>query len=115
MSFIRTFRIEKSIYEKFHHSITYCTLDLNASLSPDYKNADTKSTQNVLSSFDWIKAFRNKNENENCEFLTDTLMNIFRNYISHKTKKFDYKTPEWMNTLIISALQKIVDTCENIP
>ena len=42
-------------------------------------------------------------------------MNIFRNYISHKTKKFDYKTPEWMNTLIISALQKIVDTCENIP
>ena len=33
-------------------------------------------------------------------------MNIFRNYISHKTKKFDYKTPEWMNTLIISALKK---------
>ena len=33
-------------------------------------------------------------------------MNIFRNYIPHKTKKFDYKTPEWMNTLIISALKK---------
>ena len=33
-------------------------------------------------------------------------MNIFRNYIPHKTKNFDYKTPEWMNTLIISALKK---------
>ena len=29
-----------------------------------------------------------------CKFLTDTLMNIFRNYIPHKTKKFDYKIPE---------------------
>ena len=33
-------------------------------------------------------------------------MNIFRNCIPHKTKKFDYKTPEWMNTLIISALKE---------
>ena len=40
------------------------------------------------------------------KLLTDTLMNIFRNYIPHKTKNFDYKTPEWMNTLIISALKE---------
>ena len=33
-------------------------------------------------------------------------MNIFRNFIRHKSKKFDYKTPELMNTLIISALKK---------
>ena len=41
-----------------------------------------------------------------CKFLTDTLMNIFRNYIPHKTKKFDYKIPEWINTLIIFVLKK---------
>ena len=34
------------------------------------------------------------------------IMNIFRNYIPHKTKKLDYKTPEWMNTLIIYALKQ---------
>ena len=33
-------------------------------------------------------------------------MNIIRNFIPHKTKKFDYKNPEWMNTFIISALNK---------
>ena len=33
-------------------------------------------------------------------------MNIFRNYIPHKTKKFGYKIPEWMNTFIISAPRK---------
>ena len=59
-----------------------------------------------MSNFDWPKTFRNKNANENCKLLMDTLMNIFRNYIPHKTKKTDYKTPEWMNTLIISALKK---------
>ena len=34
------------------------------------------------------------------------IMNIFRNYIPHKTKKLDYKTPEWVNTLIIYALKQ---------
>ena len=47
------------------------------------------------------------------KLLTNTLMNIFRNYIPHKTNKFDHKTPEWMNALIISALKKI-HTCEKV-
>ena len=98
---------------EIHHSITYGTLDFNVPLPPpyyreiwDYKNTDTESIQKAISNFDWPKAFRNKSANKNCKLLTDTLMNVFRNYIPHKTKKFDYKTPEWMNTLIISALKK---------
>ena len=113
VSFIRNYGIEQSIYEKCHHNITYGTLDFNVPLPPpyyreiwDYKNADTESIQKAISNFDWPKAFRNKNANESCKLLTDTLMNIFRNYIPHKTKKFDCKTPDWMNTLIISALKK---------
>ena len=113
MSFIRNYGIEQPIYEKCHHNITYGTLDFNVPLPPpyyreiwDYKNADTESIQKAISNFDWPKAFRNKNANESCKLLTDTLMNIFRNYIPHKTKKFDCKTPDWMNTLIISALKK---------
>ena len=72
----------------------------------DYKNADTESIQKAISNFDCPKAFKNKNANETCKLLTDTLMNIFRNYTPHKIKKFDYKAPEWMNILIISALKK---------
>ena len=33
-------------------------------------------------------------------------MDIFRDYIPHKSKKFHYQNHEWMNTLIISALKK---------
>ena len=38
--------------------------------------------------------------------LTNTLMNIFKNFIPDKTKKFDSKHPEWMNSFIISSLEK---------
>ena len=33
-------------------------------------------------------------------------MNIFKNFIPHKTKKFDCKHPEWMSSFIISSLKK---------
>ena len=56
--------------------------------------------------FDWHKAFKNKNTNEMARILTDTVMNIFKNFIPHKTKKFDCKYPEWMNSFIISSLKK---------
>ena len=124
VSFIRNYGIKYFIYEKCHHSITYGTLDFdvpfNVFLSPphyreiwDYENADTESIQKAIWNFNWPKAFRNKNANENCKLLTNTLMNIFRNYIPHKTNKFDHQTPEWMNALIISALKKI-NTCEKV-
>ena len=56
--------------------------------------------------FDWHKAFKNKNTNEMARILTDTVMDIFKNFIPHKTKKFDCKYPEWMNSFIISSLKK---------
>ena len=33
-------------------------------------------------------------------------MNIIRNFIPHKIKKCDYKTPEWINRLITLSLKK---------
>ena len=94
VSFIRNYGIKQSIYEKCHRNITYDTLDFNVPLPPpyyreiwDFKNANTESIQKTISNFDWSKAFSNKKANENCKLLTDTLMNIFRNYIPHTTIK----------------------------
>ena len=38
-----------------------------------------------------------KTESENRKILMGTLMNIFANFIPHKTCKLDYKTLRWMN------------------
>ena len=82
--------IEKTIHEKCHHDIIYGTLNLNVPLPPpyyreiwDYKHANTENIQKDISMFDWQKAFKNKNTNEMTRILTDTLMNIFKNFIPH--------------------------------
>ena len=86
--------IEKTIHEKRHHDIIYGTLNFNVPFTPpyyreiwDYKQANTENIQKAISMFDWQKAFKNKNTNEMTRILTDTSMNIFKNFILHKTKK----------------------------
>ena len=72
----------------------YPVLLLITEKSGDYKHANTENIQKATSMFVWHKAFKNKNTNEMTRILTDTLMNIFKNFILHKTKKFDCKYPE---------------------
>ena len=99
--------VEQSPYKKCHHNIIYRTLSFNIPLPPPYyrelwgyKRANTECIQKSINSFDWARAFHNQNCNEQCKILSETLLNIFRNYIPHKVKKFDYKTPKWINKSI---------------
>ena len=101
LNIARNCRIEKSVLEKCHHDIIYGTLNFNLPLPPpyyteiwDYKHANTENNQKAISMFVWYKAFKNKNTNEMTKILTDILINIFKNFIPHKTKKFDCKYPE---------------------
>ena len=60
----------------------------------------------TISMFDWQKAFRCKTINEKYNFLTATLTNVFHNFIPCKIKQVDYKTPERMNSMVISSLKE---------
>ena len=72
----------------------------------DYKYTNTHNTRKTISKYDSHKAFKNKNTNEMTGILTNTLMNIFKNFTPHKTKTFDSKHLQWMNSYIISSLKK---------
>ena len=87
--------VEQSLYEKCHHSIIYGNMEIW-----DFKSANIECIQISINNFDWARAFQNQNCNEQCRILSETLLNIFRNSIPHKIKKFDYKTPEWINKSI---------------
>ena len=67
----------------------------------DYKHANIENIQKAISMFDWYKTFKNKNANEKTRILTDTLINIFKNFIPHKTKNLGCKHPEWRNSLFL--------------
>ena len=73
LNITRNCGIEKRFHEKCHHSIIYGTLNFNVPLPPpyyreiwDHKYANTENIQiqNSISTFDWQKAFKNKNINE---------------------------------------------------
>ena len=105
--------VERSLYEKCHPNIISGTLNFNIPLPPpyyrelwDFKSANTECIQKSINNFDWARAFQNQNCNEQCKILSETLLNIFRNFIPHKVKKFDYKTPEWINKSIRLSLKK---------
>ena len=65
----------------------------------DFKNANINCIQKSVNNFDWARAFQNQNCKEQRKILSETLLNIIRNFIPHKIKKCDYKTSEWINRL----------------
>ena len=100
--------VEQSLYD-----IIYETLNFNIPLPHPYyrelwnfKSANSQCIQKLVSNFDWARAFQNQNCNEQCKILSETLLNIFCNFIPHNTKKFDHKTPEWINKSIRLSLKK---------
>ena len=112
-SFVKNCGNELSLYEKCHHNIIYRTLNFDTPLRPPYyidiqyyKQANAESIQKAISTFDWSKYFIHRNANEKCKILTDILLNISKNFIPHKIRKFDYKTPDWTNKLITLSLKK---------
>ena len=120
-SFVKNRGSELSIYEKCHYNIIYGTLNIDIALPPlyyrdvwDYKHANNESIQITISTFDWSKAFLHRNANEKYKILTDVLLNVFKNYILHKTQKFDYKTPDWMKKSITLSLKKKIKIYQEI-
>ena len=72
----------------------------------DHKIANIECIQKSIYNFDWIRAFQNWNCKEKCKILSETLLNIFHNFIPLKIKKIDHKTPEWINRSIKLSLKK---------
>ena len=109
---ITEFGIEKCLYAgSCHHSIVFGKTNLNVSLPPpytcdvwDYNKGDKKSIQESIKTCNWARLFITINEK--VELLSDTLINIFRNYIPNKKAKFKYGEAPWMNKIIKSAFRK---------
>ena len=102
--------VEQSLYETYHHSISYGTLNFNIPFPPayfreiwDFKNANIECIQKSIYNFDWTRAFQNRNCNKKCEIPSETLLNIFHNFIPHKIKKLIVKL---LNGLIELSLKK---------
>ena len=102
---ITEFGIEKSLYaDSCHHSVVFGKMNLNVPLPPpytrevwDYNKADKKNIQKSIKTCNWARLFINLTINERVELLSNTLTNIFRNYIPTKKVKFKCGEAPWIN------------------
>ena len=95
--------VDVSIFDKCHHNIIFGKIDIRIPLPPvyvrevwDYSKANVEQIKKAISNFNWNNAFKDLSVNEKVEFLNETLLNIFRNYIPNKKIKCDYRQPPWM-------------------
>ena len=72
----------------------------------DFKSANIVCIQKSINNFDWARSFQNQNCNEQCRIVSETLLNVFRNSIPHKIKKFDYKIPASINKSMVLSLKR---------
>ena len=92
-----------SIFDKCHD--IYGKINTRVPLPPtymrevwDYEKTNIQNIKKVISNFDWNKSFENLSVDEK-DFLNETFLNIFRNYIPNKKNKCDYRQPPWMTDI----------------
>ena len=103
--------VHPSLYEKCHHQIIFAKISLKIDFPPpyertlwDYSKADSISINRCIHQFDWNNAFLGKNVEEQVILFNSVLINIFTNYVPHKSVTFDDKDPPWINNFIKTKL-----------
>ena len=102
-----------SLCSSCHHQIIYAKINFQVVYPPPFNRlvwhfnrAQVNLIQRSIRGFDWKKAFNNLSVNEQVEVFTNTLLNIFKNFIPHELVKVKPKDPPWMSNLIKSALRR---------
>ena len=110
---ISNYGVGVSMFKKCHHSIIHGKIHICVPLPPvhvhegwDYNKANVENIKKAVSNFNWNRAFENLSVDKKVELLNETLLNIFRNYISNKKIKCDYRQPPWMTDNIKKSLKQ---------
>ena len=101
---VLTSGVHPSLHPNCHHQIIYAKVNLKINYPPpykrtvwDFKRADINSINKCICAFDWDKAFRGKDINTQIITFSETLLNIFSNYIPNKKIVCDDRDPPWIN------------------
>ena len=83
-----------------HHQITYVKFNLNVIYPPlyerevwHYKLANSHCIQRAIANFEWEEAFHNVDGSKHVMLFNETVLDIIRNFITHKTATFDDRDP----------------------
>ena len=110
---ISKYGVDASIFEKCHHNIIYGKIDIHLTLPQknirevwDYSKADVQNIKKSNKDLNWGKTLEFFSIDSKVNLLTETLLNIFRNYILNKKIKCDYHQLPWMTNNIKRSLKE---------
>ena len=95
--------VHPTLHEYCHHQITYCKLNLKIEYPPpcerlvwDFKRTDVNAITTAINQVDWMFMFSYKNVHQQVNIFSETIINIFSNFIPNELVTFDDKDPPWM-------------------
>ena len=105
--------VHASLRPNCPHQIVHSSFNLNISYPPpyqclvwDYKKADSKNIRKALDSVNWERLFDQKPINAQVRAFTETILNVFRNYVPNNYITVDDKDPVWMNENIKTKIKE---------
>ena len=102
-NFISECGVHASLFSRCHHQIIYAKINLKAYYPPpyerlvwDYSKAEVTNIRKSLSQINWLNALKDLNVNDQVEYLTSCILNVFSNFVPNKTITCKDKDPPWM-------------------
>ena len=95
--------VHASLFPRFHHQIIYAKIYLKIYYPPSYENlvwdyskANITNIRKSLSQINWVNDLRDLNVNDQVDYLTNCISNVFTNFVPNKIIACKDKHPPWM-------------------
>ena len=100
-----------SLLPRCHHQITYCKIDFKIPFPPsyqrkiwDFSRADLVLIKRSMNMVDWDGSFEGLDISHRVAFLTETVINIFSNFVPNKIITIRNKDEVWMTAEVKKSL-----------
>ena len=95
--------VHASLFPRCHHQIIYAKVNLKIYYPPpydrlvwDYSKAELTNIRKSFSQINWYNALKDLNVNDQVEYLSSCILNVFSNFVPNKTITCRDKEPPWM-------------------
>ena len=108
-------RILPSLHTRSHHQLNHVEINISNPPPPPYnrriwhyQRANKNSIKASIESFDWQKKLSDLSDqpNKQADFFSETLLNIFSNFIPNEQRKIKPRDPPWFTKNIKSTYKR---------
>ena len=118
-NFLSETGVHASIFPKCHHQIIFAKVSLKVFYPPpyerlvwDYSKSEISKIRESLSNINWQEALNDLNVNDQVEYLTSCILNVFSNIVPNKIITRD-EDPPWITEEVKKICQQKAITYEN--